>query len=326
LTNPVPQAVYQTERYGNFTYTFSGLTPGASYTVRLHFAEFYWTAVGQRVFNVSINGTQVLTNFDIIAVTGGQNKATIREFTAAANGSGQIVITYTTVTDNAKSSGIEISLPPPAAPAGLTATGGNVQVALNWSAVAGATTYNVKRATTSGGPYTTVTNGVTNISYTDTGLTNWTTYYYVVSTVRAGCESTNSTAVSATPSLSFAQWQIQYFGSTTNPAAAADVDTYGTGQNNLFKYVAGLDPTNPASVFVLNIATVTNQPTRIDLLFRPVVAGRTYTPQFNTDLVSGVWTQLTSYAGPVTNGEQVTITDLNATQSNKSYRIDISLP
>ncbi|MGD0651252.1 MAG: hypothetical protein ABSA97_08965 [Verrucomicrobiia bacterium] len=43
-------------------------------------------------------------------------------------------------------------------------------------------------------------------------------------------------------------------------------------------------------------------------------------------VVSGVWTQLTSYAGPVTNGEQVTITDLNATQSNKSYRIDISLP
>ena len=79
-------------------------------------------------------------------------------------------------------------------------------------------------------------------------------------------------------------------------------------------------------VLVLNIASGTNQPDQIDLLFDPVVAGRTYTPQFSMDLISGVWTQLTGYAGPVTNASQVTITDLNATQSNKFYRIDISLP
>ena len=112
---PAPQAVYQTERYGNFTYTFTGLTSGLTYKVRLHFAEFYWTAVGQRRFNVFINGTQVLTNFDIIAAAGAPNKATIQEFMATAS-SGQIVIQFTTVTDNAKSSGIEILLPPPAAP------------------------------------------------------------------------------------------------------------------------------------------------------------------------------------------------------------------
>ena len=133
LTAPAPQAVYQTERYGNFTYTFTGLTSGLNYKVRLHAAETYWTAVGQRRFNVSINGTQVLNNFDIIAAAGAPNKATIQEFTATAT-SGQIVIQYTTVTDNAKCSGIEILLPRPAAPSGLTATPGNSQVALNWSA------------------------------------------------------------------------------------------------------------------------------------------------------------------------------------------------
>ena len=94
----------------------------------------------------------------------------------------------------------------------------------------------------------------------------------------------------------------------------------------MFKYVAGLDPTNPASVFVLNIATVTNQPSQLNLLFSPVVAGRTYTPQFSTDLVSGGWASLTGYAGPVTNGNEVTITDLNAVQSNEFYRINIHLP
>jgi hypothetical protein len=91
-----------------FTYTITGLTAGSSYTVRLHFAETFFTTTGSRVFDVSINGTQVLTNFDIVAVSGGENIANIQQFTATANASGQIVITFTSVTNNALISGIEI--------------------------------------------------------------------------------------------------------------------------------------------------------------------------------------------------------------------------
>lgn len=108
VTNPAPQAVYQSERYGNFTYTFPNLHAGNSYTVRLHFAEFFWSAAGQRVFNVSINGSQVLSNFDIIATTGGANRAVVEQFNTTANSSGQVVVQFSTVVDNAKSSGIEI--------------------------------------------------------------------------------------------------------------------------------------------------------------------------------------------------------------------------
>jgi len=108
VTNPAPQAVYQSERYGAFTYTVPHLTPGAAYTVRLHFAEIYWTAAGKRVFNVAINGAPVLRNFDIVAATGGANRATVREFQATADSGGTITIAYTAVRDNAKSSGIEI--------------------------------------------------------------------------------------------------------------------------------------------------------------------------------------------------------------------------
>jgi uncharacterized protein YqjF (DUF2071 family) len=108
VTNPAPASVYQTDRYGNFTYTIPGYTAGSSHTVRLHFAEIYWTAAGDRTFNVSINGTQVLTNFDIFATAGGENKAIVEQFTTTANASGQIVIQFTTVVDNAKVSGIEI--------------------------------------------------------------------------------------------------------------------------------------------------------------------------------------------------------------------------
>ncbi|MBN1600741.1 MAG: AGE family epimerase/isomerase [Chitinispirillaceae bacterium] len=108
VTDPAPQNVYRSERYGNSTYTFPGLTPSMSYKVRFHFAELYWTASGRRVFNVQINNSSVLTNFDIFAAAGAQYRAVVREFTATANSSGQIVITFTTVTDNASIGGIEI--------------------------------------------------------------------------------------------------------------------------------------------------------------------------------------------------------------------------
>src|SRR5439155_12720977 len=76
---------------------------------------------------------------------------------------------------------------PPAAPANVTATAGNGQVTLGWNASGGATSYNVKRSTTSGGPYSTVASPTTT-GYTDTGLTNGTTYYYVVSAVNSAGE------------------------------------------------------------------------------------------------------------------------------------------
>ncbi len=200
LVAPAPQAVYQAERYGNFTYTFTGLISGVTYKVRLHSAETYWTAVGQRRFNVTLNGTQVLTNFDIIAAAGAANKAVINEFNAIAVG-GQIVVQYVTVTDNARASGIEIILPRPASPAGLTAVASNSQVSLKWNALAGAG-YNVKRAPVSGGAYSTVFSGLATTNCTDTGLTNGVTYYYVVSASVLGCESTNSAFASATPACS----------------------------------------------------------------------------------------------------------------------------
>ena len=109
VTNPAPQSVYQHNRYGNFTYTIPGLTAGASYTVRLDFAEEYWTAAGSRTFNVLINGNQVLTNFDIFATAGGEFKAVAESFTATASSSGAITIQFVTVKDNAQVNGIEIT-------------------------------------------------------------------------------------------------------------------------------------------------------------------------------------------------------------------------
>ena len=85
-----------------------------------------------------------------------------------------------------------------AAPAALTATAGTAQAVLSWTAASGATGYDVLRATVSGGPYTTVATGLTATTYTDTGLTTGTAYYYVIVARSATGESVNSPQASAT--------------------------------------------------------------------------------------------------------------------------------
>jgi hypothetical protein len=94
-------------------------------------------------------------------------------------------------------------LPPPHPPTELTATAGYGQVYLTWNLSLTATNYNVKRSTTSGGPYTNNTIGSTATnSYTDTNVNDGTTYYYVVSALNNGGESGKSPEASATPLFS----------------------------------------------------------------------------------------------------------------------------
>jgi fibronectin type 3 domain-containing protein len=86
----------------------------------------------------------------------------------------------------------------PAVPMGLTATAGNAQVSLKWTASSGATSYHVKRSTTTGGAYAQIGTS-TAASYNDTSVTNGTTYFYVVSAVDSAGESTNSAQASGAP-------------------------------------------------------------------------------------------------------------------------------
>ena len=86
----------------------------------------------------------------------------------------------------------------PTTPTGLLASVGNAQVILTWSASAKATTYNLKRSATTGGPYT-LLSSPSAASFTDTTVTNGTTYFYVVSAVNSAGESANSAEASAKP-------------------------------------------------------------------------------------------------------------------------------
>jgi hypothetical protein len=87
----------------------------------------------------------------------------------------------------------------------LSANAGTAQVGLAWSASAGASSYNIKRSTTNGGPYLTLAAGVLTTNYTDAAITNGATYYYVVTASNPNGESSWSNQVAATvplPSLS----------------------------------------------------------------------------------------------------------------------------
>ena len=81
---------------------------------------------------------------------------------------------------------------------GLCRHAGNGQVVLTWTASSTATSYNVRRAVTKGGPYAIIANATTT-NYADTGVVNGTNYYYVVSALNPAGQGANSAQVSATP-------------------------------------------------------------------------------------------------------------------------------
>ena len=151
--------------------------------------------------------------------------------TSVTNGTKYFYVVSAVNTSGESANSAEASATPtavvqiPPVPTGLTATAGNAQIILAWTASTGAASYRVKRATTSGGPYTQIANP-TATTYTDTGLTNGTPYYYVVSAVNSTGESANSSQASATPNATTANVTI-----TINPSNTKAISPYIYGLN-----------------------------------------------------------------------------------------------
>jgi uncharacterized delta-60 repeat protein len=124
-------------------------------------------------------------------------------------------------------------------------------------------------------------------------------------------------------------WTLQYFGHATgqsNDGSRAVDDASGTGQNNRFKYLAGLDPTNPASIFRLAITNVSEQTDEATIAFSPRWIDRTYALQLRPSLTTGsAWTGLVA-AATNDSGDTRTITDFGAADSSRFYRVWITWP
>jgi hypothetical protein len=172
-------------------------TPGAN-LVSLSWTAATGSPTGYNVKRSTVSGgpygtvgtTTVPTLSYNDSVLGGQ---TFYYVVSAVNGAGES-------TDSSQVS-VTPTLAAPAAPAGLAASAGDAQVALSWNASSFATSYNVKRATASAGPYTLIgTTTAPTMTYTDSnGLSNGTTYYYVVSATGPGGTSSDTAPVNATP-------------------------------------------------------------------------------------------------------------------------------
>ena len=119
-------------------------------------------------------------------------------------------------------------------------------------------------------------------------------------------------------------WQVQYFG-LNNPLAAPALDPDGDGESNLFEFTAGLFPTDPVSRLTARIEAVPGQPSRRAIIFKPRLAGRTYTVEFRSSLTAGAWAPLTNFSTS-DNGNERTVTDLNATGSARVYHVKIDKP
>jgi hypothetical protein len=152
--NIAPQIVYQTVRWNTaFTYNVNGLTANTNYVVLLHFAELSLNAVGARKFNVAINGTTVLSAFDVVAAAGFKH-AIGKWFNATSNGSGVIVIAFTNGgADNPMVSGIEIIQQ-----TGATATPTSTLTRTNTPVATATPTNTPTRTNTPTGPTNTPTN------------------------------------------------------------------------------------------------------------------------------------------------------------------------
>jgi fibronectin type 3 domain-containing protein len=220
-----PAAVYADAHQGGVTYTIPNLSAGNTYTVVLHFAELFFTKPNSRLFNVSINGARVLTNFDIFAAAGNANfTAAVETIPNITPVNGQIVIAFTNgANDQPMVNGIEIQTGGPARPSAPTAltvaTGSSSAVNLSWAAsVSSGVTYTVFRSTTAGfapSAATQIANNLTTTSFSDTSLTPSTMYYYVV-------EAVNGAGVLSPPSQ-----QV----STSTAAASADVIAINAGSS-----------------------------------------------------------------------------------------------
>ncbi len=88
-----PAILYRTDRHGPCNYRIPVGTRH-TYTILLHFAETYYTAPNERVFNVLINGKTVLRNFDIFKAAGGKNRALVEKFTDVRSENGEVNIRF----------------------------------------------------------------------------------------------------------------------------------------------------------------------------------------------------------------------------------------
>jgi fibronectin type 3 domain-containing protein len=259
----------------------AGLTVGGE----TNGAVLSWTAspgaTGYNVKRATLTGGPYVTvtslgatNYNDLGLTAG---TTYFYVVSATNNSGESANSaeFSAITASAVTQGI------PAAPTGLTLKLANLQTVLSWKASTGAASYNVKRAAISGGPYTIVTN-VTGTADADAGLSQGTTYYYVLSAVNACGESADSPEAAVTTVAAgglvyqntvlgdqpLGYWPLDLTSDTNTDGSgnllASDLSGHGNTGTYRFITAAGNHASGP-SIFLPNAVSFDGVTTYVDL-------------------------------------------------------------
>jgi hypothetical protein len=110
------QELYQSERYGNFTYTIP-VVDNSRYTATLRFCEHWFGpgrpgggGTGSRVFDLYMNGRILLEGFDVFKEAGGSLRPVSKTFrNLQPNAQGKLIFQFVPVRNYALVNGIEIA-------------------------------------------------------------------------------------------------------------------------------------------------------------------------------------------------------------------------
>ena len=174
-----------------------GLTAGETYSVTFSAAQRSGTNGGGQTWQVLI-GSSVIGSF-----APPESATSYTDYTATFVSTGATQTLSFVGTDlNGGDNTIFIDNVRLASVSSLVVSPGNGLATLVWPMTPGSSGYKIQRSTTSGGPYATVMASTPGVSYIDTGLTNGTTYYYVITPLSGGVAGTASAQSAVTPSSS----------------------------------------------------------------------------------------------------------------------------
>ncbi len=275
ISNTTDDVLYQTERYGNPSYTFN--VPNGYYNITFKFAETYWTSAGSRIMDVTVEGVTVIDNLDIYASAVAPKANTAYDVTInnILITDGQINIASSATADNAKFCAIAII------PAGPPPTSTYTNTLVPSSTYTASATYTRTNTSTSTYTYTaTATYTATNTA-TDTQVPPTATNTYTSTSTRTFTATVTDTATQAPPTSTYTNTNTFTRTFTNTPT-----ETYSSTQTF----------TNSAT------ATITNTPPPGSTNTETVTSSNTATPTFtNTFTFTMTYTETQTWTASYTN-------------------------
>ncbi|MFD2700487.1 pectinesterase family protein [Paenibacillus shunpengii] len=224
---------------------------------------------------------------------------------------------------------LKVYVEPVESPKGLTAVPGNEKAQLQWTAAEGASTYSIKRSMTEGGPYETVTSGITDVSYIDEDLVNNTTYYYVVTAVGSTGESGPSNEVTVTPSSAAIRPDAPAGITISARSTQADLNWQGVDHAISYTIKRSTDPEGPFETVASKVSSTSYRDGGLDngttyyyVISAVSIGGEGENSEAVTVIPTAQLSTPTVTAAPLPNGAELHWESLDGASSYEVRRSD----